>query len=217
MAPKPKKPRKPADISGAAGVSLPAHQERSRGTRDRLLASAEEAFATRGYEGARIADIAKAAGCSTGAVYFRFKDKEALFAGIVERFAEDARGRAAQILAGAAPDDWKTIVRLLVRGTWDLFSAHRGMFRAVMERGSISPQVFMPVVAVRLQLDAVLAEAVKRSRLGGTKRDLRVRVAMQMITGFVMNALSSPVAPTRADGMAAIDELANAVVVYLES
>src|SRR5689334_11256011 len=96
-------PAKSPETSGA--TALPAHQGRSRDTRDRLLAAAELAFATKGYERARIVDIARAAGVSAGAVYFRFKDKEALFGGIVERFAEDAQGRVARFGDGVASDD----------------------------------------------------------------------------------------------------------------
>jgi AcrR family transcriptional regulator len=206
---------KPAVDAAAARTALPAHQERSRDTRDRLLAAAELAFATRGYEGSRIADIAQVAGVSAGAVYFRFRDKEALFGGIVERFAEDAQRRGAGFSDGLAADDWKAIVRRLVHGTWELFSNHRGLFRVVMERGVQAPQAFLPIVAVRLEIGRLLAAAVART-VDAARRDLKVQVAMQLIFGFVLNSLSSPVSPTREHGIAAIEELASAVIAYLE-
>ena len=56
--------------------ALPVSQARSRATRERLLAAAETVFAQKGYDGAKISDIAEEAGCSVGAVYFRFKDKD---------------------------------------------------------------------------------------------------------------------------------------------
>lgn len=199
----------------AHATALPAHQERSRETRDRLLAAAEQAFADKGYEGSRIADIAQAAGVSAGAVYFRFKDKEALFGGIVERFAEDAKGRVAGFSDGVAPGDWKAIVRRLVRGTWDLFSSHRGLFRVIMERGAVAPQAFAPIVAVRIETGRLLTAAIADS-IDPARRDLKAQVAMQMIFGFVTNALNSPVSPTREHGPAAIEELAVAVIAYLE-
>jgi len=59
--------------------SLPATQARSRATREKLLEAAETVFAAKGYTGAKISDIAAEAGCSVGSVYFRFKDKDALF------------------------------------------------------------------------------------------------------------------------------------------
>ncbi|HEY5171242.1 MAG TPA: TetR/AcrR family transcriptional regulator [Acidimicrobiia bacterium] len=55
-------------------------------TRDRLLAAAVEVFVEQGYEGARLQDIARAAGLTTGAVYANFRDKEELlFAAIGAR------------------------------------------------------------------------------------------------------------------------------------
>jgi AcrR family transcriptional regulator len=55
-------------------------------TRDRLLAAAIEVFVEQGYEGARLQDIARAAGLTTGAVYANFRGKsELLFAAIGAR------------------------------------------------------------------------------------------------------------------------------------
>src|SRR5215469_1429450 len=84
--------------------SLPAHQARSRETRDKLLAAAERVFDEKGYSGSRIIDIAKAAGCSVGAVYVRFIDKEALFNGIVEEFTSSGVARVSEAAAVATGD-----------------------------------------------------------------------------------------------------------------
>jgi AcrR family transcriptional regulator len=55
-------------------------------TRERLLAAAVEVFVEQGYEGARLQDIARAAGLTTGAVYANFRGKsELLFAAIGAR------------------------------------------------------------------------------------------------------------------------------------
>jgi len=55
-------------------------------TRDRLVAAAIEVFADQGYEGARLQDIARAAGLTTGAIYANYRGKaELLFAAIGTR------------------------------------------------------------------------------------------------------------------------------------
>lgn len=46
--------------------------------RRRLLDAAAEEFGERGYEGARVADIARRAGLTTGAIYNRFRGKDDL-------------------------------------------------------------------------------------------------------------------------------------------
>src|SRR5947208_11040976 len=64
-------------------------------TRDRLLAAAVEVFVEQGYEGARLQDIARTAGLTTGAVYANFRGKdELLFAAIGAR----ADGGAQQLV-----------------------------------------------------------------------------------------------------------------------
>lgn len=48
-------------------------------TRDRLLDAAARVIARDGFRGARLADVAREAGLTTGAVYSNFRDKEELF------------------------------------------------------------------------------------------------------------------------------------------
>ncbi|ATQ44327.1 TetR/AcrR family transcriptional regulator [Caulobacter mirabilis] len=52
-------------------------------TREKVLQSARDLFIERGYEGATIRDIARAAGMSTGAVFASFTDKTELFDAIL--------------------------------------------------------------------------------------------------------------------------------------
>ena len=57
-------------------AALPAESSSSRSsTRDRLLAAAVEVFVDQGFEGARLQDIARAAGLTTGAIYANFRGK----------------------------------------------------------------------------------------------------------------------------------------------
>lgn len=82
-------------------------------TREKVLAAARQLFTERGYEGATIRDIAKAAGMSTGAVFASFADKSELFDEIL---AQDYAllGEAMQ----DAADNGETVEKALT----DLFS-----------------------------------------------------------------------------------------------
>ena len=63
-----------------SGGSAPASREaRSAERREAILAAALDEFAERGFESARIDDVAKRAGIAKGTVYLYFRDKEALF------------------------------------------------------------------------------------------------------------------------------------------
>ncbi|GLZ12957.1 hypothetical protein Acsp04_31920 [Actinomadura sp. NBRC 104425] len=69
-------------------------------TRERLLRAAADAFAARGYDGTRVADIAAAAGVSNGALYAHFGSKAELLVAAL-------RAHARQVLADlldAEPD-----------------------------------------------------------------------------------------------------------------
>ncbi len=88
---------------------------------DRLLAAAIEVFAERGYDRAGVAEIARRAGATTGAIYSRHPNKAALLVAALEAHATDDldalfadhqfEGRAEDILRIAgrhlvdAPDD----------------------------------------------------------------------------------------------------------------
>jgi AcrR family transcriptional regulator len=59
-------------------------------TRERLVAAAIQVFVEQGYEQARVQDIARAAGLTTGAIYANFRDKrELLLAAIADRSAAE--------------------------------------------------------------------------------------------------------------------------------
>jgi AcrR family transcriptional regulator len=59
-------------------------------TRERLVAAAIEVFLEQGYERARVQDIARAAGLTTGAIYANYRDKsELLLAAIAGKSAAE--------------------------------------------------------------------------------------------------------------------------------
>lgn len=63
-------------------------RERALATREKLLAAARRLFAARGYEGASVADIAREAGMTKGALYANFASKEELFGEIARELSE---------------------------------------------------------------------------------------------------------------------------------
>lgn len=188
--------------------SLPAQQDRSKATRGKLLAAAEKVFAEKGYDGAKLSDIAEAAGVSVGAVYFRFKDKDALFCGVAETFAGEVRARMRNVMAPGTPDE---IIRRVVMGTAANMRAHRGLFRAIVERGFEADDGTGndTIFAVRDEFAAALERA-----LGTRKGDLTVRVMTQMIYGFLIAGVLNRQAPTRIGDARAIAGLADACIAY---
>ncbi|NYD47344.1 AcrR family transcriptional regulator [Actinomadura luteofluorescens] len=69
----------------------PARRVPREEVRRRLLAEAVRVFTERGYDDARIEDIAHAAGFTKGAVYSNFGGKQELFGAVLSQGAEDER------------------------------------------------------------------------------------------------------------------------------
>ena len=78
---------------GTAPAATRMTREQSKAnTRERLLDAARSVFASRGFRGASVEEIASEAGFSTGALYSNFDGKEDLFLVLMEReIAEHAR------------------------------------------------------------------------------------------------------------------------------
>ena len=197
--------------------ALPAQQERSRATRARILSAAERVFAEKGYDGARLSDIAAVAGCSVGTLYFRFKDKDALFFAIAESFAADARARLEGLFSGKERGSVREIVDRFVRNTAANFRAHKGLFRAVVERGMEHPQAMNVIFTLREELAEALEKNL-RTHLGRA-RNLRqsVRMMTQMVYGFLLTGVLNKRAPTQVSQKRTIDELSAAMIAYLEA
>jgi AcrR family transcriptional regulator len=71
--------------------------------RDRLVTAAAEVFAERGYEGARVQEIVRRAGLSTGAIYTNFRNKADLLLAAVGTAQVDSLFATIE-LAGDAAD-----------------------------------------------------------------------------------------------------------------
>jgi TetR/AcrR family transcriptional regulator len=99
-------------------------------TRDRILAAALDVFAERGFDGARVRDIAERADANLGLLTYYFSDKQQLWqAAVGSAFAELA-AELGQVLAEEGGDDLadlERIVRQFVR-----FVARRPAFMRLM-------------------------------------------------------------------------------------
>jgi AcrR family transcriptional regulator len=77
-----------AGVSQATPARMTREQSKAN-TRERLLAAARTAFASSGFHGASVEEIASRAGFSTGALYSNFDGKEDLFLVLMEREIEE--------------------------------------------------------------------------------------------------------------------------------
>ncbi|MEJ5254164.1 MAG: TetR/AcrR family transcriptional regulator [Acidimicrobiales bacterium] len=88
-------------------------------TADRLVAAAAQVFAEKGYDGAGVAEIARRAGLTTGAIYSRFSGKAELLAAAIRSCTEEEFNQlfADHAFDGRATDLLRTVGSRLVTRT----------------------------------------------------------------------------------------------------
>lgn len=87
-------------------------QDRSRATRERLLAATVDLLATRGWAATTVAKVAEEAGVSRGAAQHHFPTRESLFTAVIEEMYETMTADAAEALTDvpAGPDRIAAVV-----------------------------------------------------------------------------------------------------------
>src|SRR6478752_2641258 len=78
----PRENRRKRAVQSARAAAIPAsasRKVRSAERRDAILSAALDEFSTRGFEAARLDDVAKRAAVAKGTIYLYFRDKESLF------------------------------------------------------------------------------------------------------------------------------------------
>lgn len=98
--------------------------------RDVILDSAEAAFADHGFAGARMRDVAAAAGVNQALIRYYFGSKEDLFDEVFRRRGSVISGRRHvlldQLQAGGARPEVKALIRAYLRPQWEMKHSGRG-------------------------------------------------------------------------------------------
>jgi AcrR family transcriptional regulator len=175
-----------------AGLGLPVKQARSRLTRDRLLAAGRQLLDQGAFEATSIADLAGAAGCSVGAFYHRFADKEAFFAVLIETVLADIVAHARQAVTDERFTEGSietTLTNCIVY--WiQAFRRHQGFIRTVMKKTLHEEDTWTPVrqmgqAAVEPFIALLAATCGKSDSLTFQYRAL---AGFQIVIGVMLNA-----------------------------
>jgi len=121
---------------------LPVRQQRGERTRNRLLAAGQRLIAKRDFDSMSVAEIASAAGCSVGAFYQRFRDKDAFFGALIAQYVAEAR---ATTLAVFADTNDERLIGALVAATAARFRNNAGLIRAAIRRRMEDASVWEPI------------------------------------------------------------------------
>ena len=86
-------------------VTLRSHTPKGRRARDRIVSVAEDLFATHGFHGASMRDLASAAGLPLATVVYHFARKEQLYAAVLGAIADELLAELPAIEAAEDPAD----------------------------------------------------------------------------------------------------------------
>ncbi|HKU43947.1 MAG TPA: TetR/AcrR family transcriptional regulator [Polyangiales bacterium] len=173
-------------------AAAPSRRRNPTESKRRILDAAERAFALRGYEGARLRDIAQEAGVHHALLHHYYGDKRGLFREVVQRALSNlsltgfAQLSASENLEGTA--------RALVSALVDFFAAHRDLMHiiegAFRERGSEAQQ--LAAGALREFVSPLLTGIVARIRDAQKRGTVRNDMEAPVILQFGFAALATP-------------------------
>jgi len=154
--------------------------------REKLLEAATEVFAERGYEGARVEQIADVAQVSPGLLYRHFEGKQELY----EELLLLANRQLLEHLAQAAAPNLPTDQRVL-RGLDAFFGfveGHRNLWRLIM-KDVVEPEIAaIREDVVRRSVSLVATLAAQEQDFGGTQpHERELEMVSVMLVGSVVS------------------------------
>ncbi|MEN3952232.1 TetR/AcrR family transcriptional regulator [Iodidimonas sp. SYSU 1G8] len=122
---------------------VPPQQARSRKSMEAVLNAAEELFTSHGYDNTSIADIGARSGVSTGSIYSRFPDKDAILQVIHDSFSKALTDASADAFS---PETWRTasaahIVMAMVDRFFFAYRTYPGILCLIERQRLVNPAV----------------------------------------------------------------------------
>jgi AcrR family transcriptional regulator len=149
-------------------------QQRSRATRDRIVAAAIAAFEEHGYDAVTTATIAQRARIGVGTLYAYFPDKRKI---MLEVLDGTVRTMADMVVEALAPERWQSgAPRAHVRAAIDAVVGSRlispGIQRILWERHLKDPEFRDANLAIESRILAALEQLFTALRESGQLRDV---------------------------------------------
>lgn len=171
----------------ATAAAIPARRERNAvETKKRLLDAAEEEFATKGFDGARLGNIARAAGVQHALIHHYFADKDGLYREVLARGLGAVTAEGWDILQRLAPsrprrskkrmtaEDLRALVEAFVTSLVDFYATHGNLLLILRHEAGRHGSVAREFVEanVKPQFDEICARLVEMRARGEVRRDV---------------------------------------------
>ncbi len=154
-------------------------------SQQRLLDAAEQEFASRGFHGARLRDIADGAGVQPALIHHYFADKEGLYRAVVERALLTTSTASWSILASGR--DLEGLVVAFVDLLVEFYAQHEHLLAILRHEAASGGGLLGDVFRERTKpiVDAVASFVEERQGLGEVRDDVDAReiilAAMSMV------------------------------------
>jgi len=139
----------------------PSRQKRDpAATQKRLLDAAELELAQRGYAGARLKDIATAAGVQTTLIHHYFEDKRGLYRAVIERLLLPQQAESWNLLHSVSSVDGlvRGFVKMLIR----YYATHKNLLAILRHEAVTGSEVLTEILQERLSPLATAVTAMVR-------------------------------------------------------
>jgi len=195
-----------------------SHGSEKPETNDRLLAAAAEVFAEVGYRAATLREICRRGEANSAAVNYHFRDKEQLYAAVLDRAVTAAGPGLAQLTPAQSDPPEEQLRHLIRQFLQNLLGGERPtLLLRLMSHEAVEPSAAMDVVvekAVR-PMKAIVGRIVEQL-LGPGADPVSVRDCVASVLAQCANYHNSEAIVRRVDGLdvhdpATIDHLAEHV------
>jgi len=193
----PRESRRKRAVQAARAPAIPASTSRKvRNTerRDAILSAALDEFSTRGFEAARLDDVARRAGVAKGTIYLYFRDKESLFQELIRSMLTPLVGTIEALGEADVPLPVLAdrIVELFVREVYE--TRRKDVIRLMISEGRRFPklaefyyrEVLSRIIAA---VRSLLRRAAARGEIPESLVDFPQIVAAPGLVAIVWNGL----------------------------
>src|SRR5664279_1027979 len=164
-----KAPRRRRGATHRPGPRSAARKERSAARREAILAAALDEFSSRGFEAARLDDVAKRAGVAKGTIYLYFRDKESLFQELIRAMLTPLVGTIEALGAADVPINVlaERLVDVFVREVYE--TRRKDVIRLMIAEGRRFPK--LAEFYYREVLSRIIAATVSYTHLRAHETD----------------------------------------------
>ncbi len=178
-----------------------------------ILSAAEEVFAARGVQSARVEEIATQAGIAVGTLYNYFADRDALLAALLEVRRAELMAHLDEAMERSKGETFDVRLGVFLRAMFSHCEAHRAFMAILVQVDPSAPKVhglkhpreaMLPVYRAAQDL---VADGVAQGRLQTTDSDVFAAILIGMLRGVILRELDQGVPgalPARADLVARI-------------